>query len=209
MTEKNQGLRSLLKKPFVYDFFQFLIGANNARRRYVNECVRPETDSVLLDIGCGTGSILNFLPPSIQYYGFDSSQNYINQAKREFSNKGVFFCKNINDVDLLHSFPKFTLVIASGILHHLDDFEALKLLNIASRAMNPKGRLITLDGCYIQNQSTIARFVLKKDRGQNIRTRKEYETLARKIFKNVKTTLFHDMLRIPYTHLVMECSQTS
>ena len=67
------------------------------------------------------------------------------------------------------------------------------------------GRLITFDGCYGDGQSKVAKLIVGMDRGQNVRDRNGYETLARGIFSDVKVHVRHDMVRIPYTHIVLEC----
>ena len=44
-----------------------------------------------------------------------------------------------------------------------------------------------------------------KDRGKFVRTREEYLRLASARFPKVEPHLRHDLLRIPYTHLIMRC----
>ena len=73
-------------------------------------------------------------------------------------------------------------------------------------ALSAKGRLVTYDGCYVPDQSRIARWLLRNDRGQYVRTRDAYEKLAGSAFARVEPHLRHDMLRIPYTHLILRCS---
>jgi SAM-dependent methyltransferase len=96
-------------------------------------------------------------------------------------------------------------VIAHGVLHHLDDDQARTLFRVARRALKPGGRLVTYDGCFTPDQSAAARFVVSLDRGRHVRTREAYERLARGEFSEVRTFVRHDLVRIPYTHLIMEC----
>jgi hypothetical protein len=53
----------------------------------------------------------------------------------------------------------------------------------------------------------MARFLISKDRGQNIRSPEGYQSLARPFFKEQITEIKNDLLRIPYTHFIMECSK--
>jgi hypothetical protein len=92
-----------------------------------------------------------------------------------------------------------------GILHHLDDGEALQLFHLAQTALKPGGRLITLDGVFVQKQSPCARYIISKDRGQNVRTQQGYLQLASQVFSTITTSIRHDLLRIPYTHIILEC----
>jgi len=205
MSQINHGIRALLEKPTFYKLFQWAIGANRCKKKVIQKFVRPKPNMVLLDIGCGPGNIANLLPATVKYYGFDINQDYINYAKKRFSH-ATFVCNDVNNEELLNQFPKFDIVVAFGLLHHLDDSEVLKLMNSAKRAMKQNGRLITLDNCTIANQSRIARFVIERDRGQNVRTQEGYEFLARKVFSNIKSTISHDLLWFPYTFIIMECS---
>ena len=97
------------------------------------------------------------------------------------------------------------MVLAVGVLHHLDDSESISLLKLAYTALKEGGRLVTYDGCYVEGQSKMAQFIISQDRGRYIRKKGEYYNLACQVFKNVKQDLRHDLLRIPYTHLIMEC----
>jgi hypothetical protein len=57
----------------------------------------------------------------------------------------------------------------------------------------------------VPEQSGMARWIIKLDRGNHVRTRDEYIALASRQFRNVRVTILHDLLRIPYTHIIMEC----
>jgi SAM-dependent methyltransferase len=97
-------------------------------------------------------------------------------------------------------------VLATGVLHHLDNERAAKLFELARTALRPDGRLITYDGCYVPEQSKAVRWVLSKDRGKFVRKREEYLRLASASFSKIEPHIRHDLLRIPYTHLIMCCS---
>ena len=65
--------------------------------------------------------------------------------------------------------------------------------------------MITNDGCYAPGQSAAKRFLLSRDRGRYVRTEREYLELAARYFGKVKPNIREDVLRIPYTHLILEC----
>ena len=100
----------------------------------------------------------------------------------------------------------FDLVMAIGVIHHLNDAQAAKLFELARRVLRPGGRLVTFDGCYVPRQSRIARWMLAHDRGRFVRTQEEYLRLASAHFSKVESQIRHDLLRIPYTHLILRCS---
>lgn len=204
MSQITTGIKSILSNPLVYNFLQWSVGGKSARQQHINEYIRPEASMTILDIGCGPAEILNFLPEAINYYGFDLNPDYIEHAKQKFGSKGTFICNDVNK-NIAKDLPKFDLVLATAILHHLNDEEAIQLFKTAASVMKENGRLVTFDCCYTDDQSGLAKFIIKQDRGQNTRTLDEYQELAKKVFPDVKATIRHDLLRIPYTHIIMEC----
>ena len=87
-------------------------------------------------------------------------------------------CRKCGDVYVMESFDKFDLVMAVGVLHHLNDNQSLALLKLAFNALKRGGRLITFDGCFVEGQSKISKFILSHDRGQFVRTQRKYTNLA-------------------------------
>ena len=205
MSQITSGFRSILSKPFFYDLFQFLFGADKWRKNFINKFVDPKSKDRILDIGCGTARILNYMPLSICYYGFDFDHKYINAAKKRFSSRGSFICANVKDAKF-NNLKSFDIVIAIGVLHHLNNDEVKSLIKLAHKKLKPGGRLITADPCLIKNQNPIARFLIKKDRGQNVRGYKGYSNLTKNLFYDVKGTLLNQTW-MPYTHWIMVCKK--
>lgn len=200
-------LNSILELPAAYKLFSALVGADNSQTVLVNEYVRPSTGYKILDIGCGPGNILDYLP-RVDYYGFDFNPSYIDSAVKRFGQRGQFFCQRVSEADVFLKQPdSFDIVLAVGILHHLDDAEAMQLFEIAKYALKSGGRLVTYDGCYEEGQSKAARYLLSRDRGEFVRTQPEYTHLAHTRFDKVTASIRHDLLRIPYTHIIMECEK--
>jgi len=197
-------LRDVLAKPWVYSLFARLIGATSGRKIYIERHIRPRPGDRILDIGCGPADILEVLP-EVDYHGFDLSPQYIDSARQRFGSKGQFHVEPVN-LNLLKKYSGFDLVLATGVLHHLSDTEARELFAVAKAALKPTGRLITLDGCFAERQSVWARHLLKRDRGQYVRNQSGYVNLALSVFRNVCPFLTSELLRIPYTHLILECS---
>lgn len=198
-----QTFRSILAMPWAYRFFFYLIGGAQRSAILVQEYVRPRAGCRILEIGCGPGTIVPYLPKS-EYVGFDASPKYIASAQARFGDRATFVCQRVSQYSLKeHSY--FDIALALGIVHHLDDGEALRLFQIAYAALKPGGKLITLDGCFVEEQSAMARYVVSKDRGQYVRTKEGYLQIASQVFSNITASVRHDLLRIPYTHLILEC----
>jgi len=199
-------IRSVLARPWAYQLFFNLIGAPGRSRVLVRDYIRPRPGDRILEIGCGPGTIVPYLPES-EYVGFDLSQEYIEQARKKFSAKfprTKFVCERVSQYTLPQR-EYFEIVLALGILHHLDDSEALQLFRISHDALKPGGKLVTLDGVWTDDQSRSARYLLARDRGQFVRAEQQYIGLASEVFSKVTPSIRHDLLRIPYTHLVLEC----
>jgi SAM-dependent methyltransferase len=197
-------IRSLLAFPVTYRLFSRIVGGF-ARQVYVKKYIRPIHGDKILDIGCGPGDILELLP-QVEYLGIDMNRRYIKSAIKRFGNRGTFICKKLSG-KLSNELSSFDLILATGILHHLNDDEAIQLFELSKSKLKPGGRLITLDGCYEKKQSSIARFLLSLDRGRYVRTKNQYLALSSKIFTKIKVSIHQDLLIIPYTLMIMECTQ--
>jgi len=204
VSQITDGVRAFLSYPWVYDTFQTLMGAAQVRQDLVEQFIQPESGEKILDIGCGTAEILAYLPNDISYYGFDISEQYIASAKKHYGTRGSFNCGLIDD-DALIDLPVFDAVIVIGVLHHLDDDLAIKVFQLAKKALRSGGRIITIDGCFSPDQNVMARFLISQDRGENVRDAEGYRMLTDQAdFQKVTGTLRHKPW-IPYTYWIMEC----
>lgn len=194
--------RRLLAVPELYALAQRGLGAVRARKLFVSRFVRAAQGQRILDIGCGTGDILDQLP-SVDYTGFDLSDDYVRAARARYGDRATFRQADVLDVDLSGE-PPFDIVIAMGILHHLDDDRAGRLVEIASGALAPEGRLVTWDGTFVDGQPRAARWLIERDRGQYVREPESYGNIARQAFGAVDVHVVTDGLRVPYTHCVLD-----
>lgn len=196
--------RGVLSHPRVYALAQRGFGALRSRRRLVNDYIRPRPGDRILDIGCGTGDILDFLP-QVDYVGFDLSAEYVEAARARYGDRGRFHQSDVLEADLDGESP-FDLVIATGVIHHLDDARADRLVALASRLTGESGRLVTFDGTFVEGQHRVARWLIERDRGQYVRTPDAYVALAERHFGRVQHDVVSDFLRVPYTHCVLDAS---
>lgn len=181
------------------------MGARNRRAELSQLYIRPFSNMKILDIGCGTARILDFLPHTVDYHGFDLSQEYINQAISNYAIRGVFKCELVEE-STFRSGQDFDLILAVGVLHHLDDISSFNLFQLANSVLKVGGRLVTLDPCFDDSQNPISRFLVSRDRGQNVRTGDQYSELSSKVFKKINGSVKHRKW-IPYTHWIMECTK--
>jgi cyclopropane fatty-acyl-phospholipid synthase-like methyltransferase len=204
MSQITSGLRSVLSMPVIYSGFQYLMGANNFWKNFVNS-LNVKSGDCVLDIGCGPADILMYMPKSVGYWGFDISPEYIDSAKKKHKHNGSLYCKEIGYTDLKY-LPTFDRVILIGVLHHIEDDVAREIIKIAYEALKPGGQLISVDPCYALNQNPIARYLISKDRGRNVRNLEDYKFLVESIFVKNKYEVVHRTW-IPYTHCFMTCTK--
>ena len=196
-------IRPILNRPFFYEFYHQLIGANYRSHVLVDEYIRPQQGDRILDVGCGPGNMLPYFP-ECHYLGVDANPAYIETARKRYGHRGKFVQERVSHHNVTE-LGQFDIVLALGLIHHLDDDEARDLFRLAHAALRPGGRMITNDGCYTPNQSAAKKYLLSRDRGKFVRSKEQYEALAASWLTVVRADLREDVLRIPYTHLMMEC----
>lgn len=207
MAQITHGIRRLLSFSHIYNLSQAIVGASKYRKRIVKAYLQPKPGMQVIDVGCGTGALLEQMPQYVSYVGFDLSAAYIEHAKKRFGSLGQFHCADVADAGTL-GLPKADLIVAIGVLHHLDDALATNLIQHAADLLAPGGRFVAIDGCFEDGQSPIARWLLRRDRGQNVRDAAGYLSLASRANVQASIEVRHDLLRIPYTHSILECRVT-
>lgn len=195
----------LLSCSKIYDLFQKFMGSSRGRLIFSARYIRAKKGDRILDIGCGTAEALSVLP-EVKYYGFDPNPRYIETARSRYCDRNActFVCASIDDV-MLDSEPQFDIVLALGVLHHLDDGAVIRLANLAKRSLKQRGRLILVDPCLVENQSIIARSLALLDRGKYVRDANGYINLINNVFTDISSEVNYNLTRFPYTHLIIEC----
>ena len=100
----------------------------------------------------------------------------------------------------------FDLILAHGFFHHIDDKLLDEYLEYFQPYFPQNGYLLSIDPCYVRNQNFSSKFLVSGDRGNYVRTEKEYSNLLKRHFKEVKSLIKDDLLVIPYHHYLISCT---
>lgn len=209
--EKTAGLTGLLRVSRPYGLLQRLVGAGHATDWLVAEVCRVREGQTVVDAGCGPGTLLDHLPKAITYFGFDISEPYIRTVQSAYPARGgaEFTC-----CDAAHFIAEkrelegaVDIVLTNGVLHHLDDEAALGPLQVASRLLRPRGRFISLEPTFLRRPQWFSRWIISRDRGQNVRQEDQWRRLIGSVFADYDTSIITGLLRIPYPHIVIEAQR--
>jgi 2-polyprenyl-3-methyl-5-hydroxy-6-metoxy-1,4-benzoquinol methylase len=201
-------LQTLLRNSKLYEMSRKAIGAEREMQTIVDDYIKPHPGIDVLDIGCGNGRLVRFLP-SANYVGIDHNQSYIDAAIAEHRATGAtFVCGDLGDFPADELGP-FDVAVSIGVLHHLDDATATSAIAAAVERLRPNGRLITMDPCFHPDQRQIARVLMALDRGKFVRHPDDYVRLIEPHVASTKVTVSHEVYAFPYTHVITESTRAS
>jgi len=192
-----------LSSSRAYSYAMAALGADSGMRRFVQEHLRVRPGDTVLDLGCGPGRLYPHLP-STDYCGLDMDAEHLARARALYP--GARFEQQDISADCPDfKLGGFDLIVASGLIHHLPDAAAQRTLQFCSDRLRSGGRLVTLDCAFEEGQNPLARILIANDRGRFVRRSQEYLDLVRAFFPEAIMTIRRDLLRVPYTHAIIEC----
>ncbi len=164
-----------LGHPFVFEHVRPLaVGGVDMSHAYRRLGLGP--DSVVVDIGCGTGDALKHIDSFHSYLGIDTDPRAIAFAQERWKTRpnARFECRLCTPADLRDVAPTHVALI--GLLHHLTDSEALELLGLLHQSPRLV-RAVTLDIVYLPGRP-YNNLLARLDRGRYCRTPDAYAALA-------------------------------
>jgi SAM-dependent methyltransferase len=167
--------QKLLGHPFVYDRVRpWVVGGIDMTAFY--ESLESSAGDVIVDVGCGTGDALRYLTSFKAYYGFDIDARAIETARsRAVGRPDVTFeARQVTTEDLASLQP--SLVILAGLLHHMDDEQAVRLLE--ELAASPSIRRIATQDVVFLPGERVSNLLARLDRGRFVREEDGYRALV-------------------------------
>jgi SAM-dependent methyltransferase len=161
--------------PFVYNQIRpFVTGGIDMSPLYGRLDLTDE--SVVLDIGCGTGDALRYFDRFARYVGVDTDEGALDFARNRHRERrnATFECRRITAADVEEIAP--THVIMAGLIHHLTDDETVALCADVRRSPRLE-RVVTQDIVYLSGK-WISNLLAFMDRGRFCRRHREYEALV-------------------------------
>ena len=133
----------------LYDTVLQLLGLGRAFQREVARLVRVQPGEMVLDLGCGTGMLLETLltsGPGASYVGVDPDPQVLAIASRRLR-------RHASAVQLLTGYGDtlpvadgtFDVVVSTLTFHHLTDSAKRSTLAEVRRVLRPAGRFLLID----------------------------------------------------------------
>ena len=138
-----------MDKEFYQKFFEvqkkhwWFVSKKKIVLDFINRYVRAKGDHKILDIGCGSGLMLNALEQMGDTYGMDMSDDAINFSKEIFSGTVK---KGMLPDNIPYDNEYFSLVVALDVIEHVDDDRA-SLAAIRSHIADGGQAVISVPAC--------------------------------------------------------------
>jgi ubiquinone/menaquinone biosynthesis C-methylase UbiE len=153
----------------LYDPFVKLLGGDRARKTLLEQAaLRP--GHRVLDIGCGTGSLvvlIKHLHPDVDIIGLDPDPKALARARRKAEKAGVSiqFDQGFSD-ELPYQEATFDRVFSSFMFHHLEKDEKAKTLREIRRVLKGGGsfHMVDFGGPDSDGKGTLAHWIHSRHR---------------------------------------------
>src|SRR5262249_42522551 len=132
----------------LYDPMVRLFGGDAARKKLI-ELAHPRPADSILEVGCGTGTLLLLMKrsdPGLKIVGLDPDPKALARAKRKSVKAGVEiqFDQGFSD-ELPYPDASFDRIFSSFMFHHLKEDEKKGTLREVRRVLKPGGSFYLLD----------------------------------------------------------------
>ena len=135
----------------------------------------------VLDFGSGAGFFSNLFNPN-KYLGVDINKNFIRVSKI----KNQKYRYRILEKDYLRGYErKINLIFINNVLHHLSDKQILDTFSYFKKKLGKKTELFIIEPIFPKTFFSLEFFMKVVDIGNNIKTKKNYLTLLKKVI-NIK-----------------------
>lgn len=196
-------ITQILSFAGVYQLYQWLVGAGNYTKLFVNSHIQYQPNQKILDVGCGPADVLKHLPKKVNYTGIDLNEHYIKKARRKYP-QHQFIIGDLESADFPINNESFDTIFMVGVQHHLDDATLKKVTQQIFEKLKKGGRFLYLEPVRTPQQGKIELWFMNNDRGKFIRTADQYEQFTRPVFPNTQQEIIQGTMNIPFTIIISE-----
>lgn len=142
----------VLHRAIYYDFLLWLLSLGRERnmREKVLQLARLQPGEMVLDVGCGTGTLAitakQHLGSQGSIFGIDASPEMIARARKKAKKAGVDVSFNNGLAEALpFEAAQFDAVLSTVMLHHLPRSAREQCSREIKRVLKPGGRVLVVD----------------------------------------------------------------
>lgn len=126
------------------------LGRERTYRRRIAEMARLQPGEVVLDVGCGTGSLALVAKERVgatgRVCGIDPGPRQIMRARSKATRRGFSLEFQVGAIEQLpYPDQSFDVVLSTLMMHHLPDDLKRRGLEEVARVLKPSGRLLIVD----------------------------------------------------------------
>lgn len=182
------------KFPKIYDLIQIL--ATGGFLKKVSGELKFMQNKSIMDIGCGTGTLVEYIQPK-DYLGVDLNSDFIKLARKKYPEHDF---KVLNIVTQKFPEKKFNYIFIMNVLHHLTDMQIEKMFKKIKTAARFDEFVIVES----KPRNFIGRVLGKFDAGSNFREYDYLKEIVKKSFK-IKSSKVIAAPIGTYEYLITRC----
>ncbi len=180
--------------PFFYHYARWLFTLG-IRYEPIKTFLDPKPEDSVLDIACGVGTYTKIVDDA-KYLGIDLNEEYIETANKEWkTDKRNFVVQDVLTIDQKYPKNSFNKGMMLGLIHHLPEEDALKLLKKSSEILTE--RLVVMDNFY-SKWHLINNLVCHLDRGKFVRTVEHERMILSQYFEIEKERRYYVNSRLAH-----------
>jgi SAM-dependent methyltransferase len=173
VTRLGERLGAALSTPWAWHFLRKLPEFDYRQTKGRIRSILGDEGGTVLDLGCGTGEYAPLFSPE-RYVGLDMWTPFVRYASTRLRD----FSFLVGDGERL-PFPddRFQRVLVNGVIHHMGDANADRLLEEVSRVVRPSGAVLIIEDVPSSALNLPGRLMHAMDQGDHIRTAEAYGAL--------------------------------